>query len=53
MVGGVLEYVSLITGYRVLLILVGALYAAAFGLQRLMVGRPAPAVGRATMSDHL
>jgi hypothetical protein len=34
MVGGVLEYVSLITGYRALLILVGALYAAAFGLQR-------------------
>jgi hypothetical protein len=51
MVGGVLEYVSLITGYRVLLILVGALYAAAFGLQRLMVGPPG--VGRATISNHL
>ena len=37
MVGGVLEYVSLITGYRVLLILVGALYAAAFGLRRFAV----------------
>jgi hypothetical protein len=34
MVGGVLEYVSLITGYRALLILVAALYAGAFGLQR-------------------
>src|SRR5438270_10067290 len=34
MVGGVLEYVSLIMGYRVLLILIAALYAAAFGLQR-------------------
>jgi Spermine/spermidine synthase domain len=39
MVGGVLEYASLITGYRALLILVGALYAAAFGLQRFQVGR--------------
>ena len=37
MVGGVLEYVSLITGYRLLLILVGALYAAAFGLRRFAV----------------
>jgi hypothetical protein len=37
MVGGILEYVSLITGYRVLLIVVGVLYAAAFGLQRLTV----------------
>ncbi len=34
MVGGVLEYVSLITGYRALLIVVAALYAMAFGLQR-------------------
>ena len=39
MVGGALEYASLITGYRALLILVGALYAAAFGLQRFQVGR--------------
>ena len=39
MVGGVLEYASLVTGYRALLILVGALYAAAFGLQRFQVGR--------------
>jgi Spermine/spermidine synthase domain len=30
MVGGVLEYLALITGYRFLLILVGALYALAF-----------------------
>src|SRR5438876_11384719 len=34
MVGGALEYASLITGYRALLILVAVLYAAAFGLQR-------------------
>jgi hypothetical protein len=34
MVGGVLEYVSLITGYRMLLIVVALLYALAFGLQR-------------------
>ena len=40
MVGGILEYVSLITGYRGLLIVVGALYAAAFALQRLAVTRP-------------
>ena len=33
MVGGALEYVSLITGYRALLILVALLYAAAFALQ--------------------
>jgi hypothetical protein len=34
MVGGTLEYLSLITGYRALLLLVGVLYAIAFGLQR-------------------
>src|SRR5207237_10771771 len=34
MVGGVLEYVSLITGYRVLLLVIAVLYAAASGLQR-------------------
>jgi hypothetical protein len=34
MVGGALEYASLITGYRALLIVVGLLYAAAFGFQR-------------------
>jgi hypothetical protein len=39
MVGGALEYASLVTGYRALLILVGALYAVAFGLQRFQVGR--------------
>jgi hypothetical protein len=39
MVGGALEYASLVTGYRALLILVGALYAVAFGLQRFHVGR--------------
>jgi hypothetical protein len=39
MVGGVLEYASLITGYRALLIIVGLLYAMAFGLQRFQAGR--------------
>ena len=39
MVGGALEYASLVTGYRALLILVGTLYAAAFSLQRFQVGR--------------
>jgi Spermine/spermidine synthase domain len=38
MVGGVLEYLALVTGYRFLLILVGALYALAF-LVRLRRGR--------------
>jgi len=38
MVGGALEYASLVTGYRALLILVGALYAVAFGLQRYELG---------------
>jgi hypothetical protein len=40
MAGGALEYLSLITGYHVLLIVTGVLYALAFttGLRR----RPAP-----------
>ena len=39
MAGGTLEYISLATGYRVLLILVGVLYAAAFasGLRKRVV----------------
>ncbi|TMD08181.1 MAG: hypothetical protein E6J01_04285, partial [Chloroflexi bacterium] len=41
MVGGILEYVSLITGYRALLVLVAVLYAAAFGLQRFQAHRVA------------
>jgi hypothetical protein len=41
MVGGVLEYLSLVAGYRVLLIVVGVLYAGAFTLQRLLVDRSA------------
>src|SRR5437899_1552733 len=39
MVGGALEYASLITGYRALLILVGVLHSMAFGLPRFQVGR--------------
>ena len=50
MLGGVLEYVSLITGYRLLLIVVGALYAAAFGFQRVVVYRAALGVGRVAES---
>ncbi len=38
MVGGALEYLALITGYRFLLILVGVLYALAFGF-RVLLGR--------------
>jgi hypothetical protein len=34
MVGGVLEYASLVTGYRALLIVIAVLYAGAFMLQR-------------------
>jgi hypothetical protein len=34
MLGGVLEYVSLVTGYRALLIMIAVLYAGAFMLQR-------------------
>ena len=44
MVGGALEYLALITGYRFLLILVGVLYAMAFGfrmLRRRSVAQPA------------
>src|SRR5438270_1286127 len=40
MVGGVLEYASLLTGYRALLILIAVLYAGAFALQRLQARRP-------------
>ena len=43
MVGGTLEYAALITGYRALLILVAALYAGAFALQRVL-----PTPSRAT-----
>jgi uncharacterized membrane protein YgaE (UPF0421/DUF939 family) len=41
MVGGALEYLALITGYRFLLILVGVLYALAF-LFRTLRHRSAP-----------
>jgi hypothetical protein len=48
MVGGVIEYVSLITGYRALLIVVAALYGLAFltGLRRLPAASPAAERGR-------
>ena len=41
MVGGVLEYVALITGYRFLLIVVAALYALAFVASRFLTRRHA------------
>lgn len=42
MVGGTIEYVSLISGYRFLLIVVAVLYALAFmtGLGRKVAGNP-------------
>jgi hypothetical protein len=45
MVGGALEYLSLVTGYRVLLIVIGGLYGLAFitGLR----SRPASLPGSA------
>ena len=45
MVGGILEYLSLITGYRFLLIVVAVLYGLAFltGRRFLVAGRSAPA----------
>jgi hypothetical protein len=39
MVGGVLEYVALITGYRFLLIVIGVLYGVAFVTSRLLTRR--------------
>ena len=41
MVGGALEYVALITGYRFLLILIGALYGMAFVASRFLTRRQA------------
>jgi hypothetical protein len=38
MLGGVLEYASLVTGYRALLIVIALLYASAFMLQRFQSG---------------
>jgi hypothetical protein len=43
MVGGALEYLALITGYRFLLIVVGVLYALAFIAGRSRLVRPRPA----------
>jgi hypothetical protein len=47
-VGGTLEYLSLVTGYRFLLVVVGALYAGAFVSNRLLLVR-APAAGAAAV----
>ena len=43
MVGGVLEYLSLVTGYRFLLAVVAGLYAVAFLSYRLLASGPRPA----------
>jgi hypothetical protein len=48
MVGGVLEYAALITGYRVLLALVFVLYLLAF-LTRPRRGEEAPAVEQVSL----
>ncbi len=47
MVGGLLEYASLIVGYRSLLFLVAALYGIAFLTGRKYLGVPVPAAGEA------
>ncbi len=44
-VGGMLEYLSLVTGYRALLVVVAVLYAMAFVTNRLFAREPAPASG--------
>jgi len=44
MVGGVLEYAALLTGYQALLVIVAVLYGAAFLAGRTYLGRRAPAV---------
>ena len=53
MVGGALEYLSLITGYRVLLIVIGVLYGLAFvtGPRRGGGYRAAPGVGPGMMAQ--
>jgi hypothetical protein len=45
MVGGALEYLSLVTGYRVLLVVIGGLYGLAFvtGLRSRSASRPGSA----------
>lgn len=45
MVGGVLEYVALITGYRFLLIVIGVLYGLAFLTSRFLAGRSSGGAG--------
>jgi len=46
MVGGVLEYLSLLTGYRALIVVVAVLYGLAFLLgRRYLGGEPAPSAG--------
>jgi spermidine synthase len=45
MVGGLMEYASLIVGYRSLLFIVAALYGVAFLTGRKYLGVPVPAVG--------
>jgi len=44
MVGGVLEYIALITGYRFLLIVIGALYGLAFVTSRFLTRRQSAGV---------
>ncbi len=51
MLGGVLEYVAIITGYRDLLIIVAILYALAYLIGRKHL-RPAAAAGRDLVSAH-
>jgi hypothetical protein len=51
MVGGTLEYLSLITGYRSLLLVTAALYVTAFWLTRREGGRVGVPAGAARVAD--
>jgi len=52
MVGGVLEYSSLILGFRGLLILVAALYALAFAFERVIAMRASPVLRSGDLSGR-
>jgi hypothetical protein len=51
-VGGALEYLSLVTGYRFLLVVVGALYAGAFLSNRLLAAAPVSRTAAVLDAEH-
>ena len=53
MVGGALEYVALITGYRFLLIVIGVLYGLAFVTGRFLTRRQSAGVTGAGMQARV